>query len=93
MASEDEHGDNASCTCLTEQGTRYEMDSLSCVPIARHGGSYNPFKTPSMATVQPKPFDSPQPAAGKPVGMKGEPGTIGTGRLREVWGNPPDNRQ
>lgn len=92
MASEDAQGGQSSCTCLTEQGTRYEIDALSCVSIARHGGSYNPFKAPSVATAAPKPVDAAQPPVGPPVGIKGDPGTVGTARLGEVWGKPPNLR-
>lgn len=33
-----------SCTCLTEQGTRYGVKASVCREIARHGPSYNPFR-------------------------------------------------
>lgn len=44
----------ASCTCLTEQGTRYELSQPECRTLARNGSVYNPYKT-----IQP----APQPAA------------------------------
>jgi zona occludens toxin len=34
------------CSCLTEQGTRYQMNYKTCRQIARHGPSYDPFKQP-----------------------------------------------
>ena len=37
------HGSTVeSCTCLTEQGTRYTMDMFQCADVARHG-QYEPF--------------------------------------------------
>ena len=34
--------DNSSCTCLTEQGTRYLLEMSTCASIARNG-QYEPF--------------------------------------------------
>lgn len=34
----------ASCTCMTEQGTRYELSQPECRTIARYGPIYNPYK-------------------------------------------------
>lgn len=33
-----------SCTCMTEQGTRYDLDQQTCGKVARDGGRYNPYK-------------------------------------------------
>lgn len=41
-----------SCTCLTEQGTRYEMQAGICRHLARHGAPYNPFKQPDREARQ-----------------------------------------
>ncbi|MFT4178271.1 MAG: zonular occludens toxin domain-containing protein [Thermomonas sp.] len=41
-----------SCTCLTEQGTRYELDLDQCADIARYGGRYNPYKRPLEQQMQ-----------------------------------------
>lgn len=46
MASGEEWETDASCTCLTEQGTRYLLPPARCRYIARHGGAYNPYKQP-----------------------------------------------
>ena len=35
-----------SCSCMTEQGSRYHLDELECQYIARHGAPYNPYKRP-----------------------------------------------
>lgn len=32
------------CTCLTEQGTAYDISEPECRTIARYGGVYNPYK-------------------------------------------------
>lgn len=45
-AGEDVNGNwrDASCTCLTEQGTTYDMPDGECRAIARKGPRYNPYK-------------------------------------------------
>lgn len=46
MPGEDGQGvhTDLSCTCLTDQGTRYELDDWSCRTIARQGPAYNPYR-------------------------------------------------
>ncbi|MBN7134758.1 hypothetical protein A7A76_08500 [Lysobacter enzymogenes] len=39
----------ASCTCLTEQGTRYDISVGECRRIARDGPVYNPYRVASQA--------------------------------------------
>ncbi|OQP75128.1 hypothetical protein IM53_018280 [Xanthomonas phaseoli pv. dieffenbachiae] len=34
----------AFCTCMTEQGTRYELSQPMCRTLARNGAPYNPYK-------------------------------------------------
>lgn len=41
-----------SCTCLTEQGTRYELPDGECRAIARHGAVYNPYKERGRGQVE-----------------------------------------
>lgn len=36
-----------SVTCLTEQGTRYDLSPGEARRLARNGPVYNPYKTPS----------------------------------------------
>ncbi|MBB1059277.1 hypothetical protein [Marilutibacter spongiae] len=36
----------ASVTCVTEQGTRYQMDANAARDLARYGPAYNPFARP-----------------------------------------------
>lgn len=52
------------CTCLTEQGTPYEIEPGECRRIARRGPEYNPYlrsqqnnvqAPPQAASVQPAP--------------------------------------
>lgn len=48
----------ATCTCLTEQGTRYELSQPECRTLARNGPAYNPYRTtqpPPPAPVPPMP--------------------------------------
>lgn len=34
------------CRCMTEQGTRYQLEQSKCADISRYGGRYNPYKRP-----------------------------------------------
>lgn len=56
QAGNDANGNHlpASCSCMTEQGTDYEIPQTLCTTIARHGGAYNPYRKP----------DRPQRGAG-----------------------------
>lgn len=47
--------ENSSCTCITEQGTRYRMELQACAQHARLGGVYNPYRMPSQQFQQPQP--------------------------------------
>lgn len=46
LAGKDAQGEwkEASCTCLTEQGTLYDLSQPECRTIARRGPVYNPYK-------------------------------------------------
>lgn len=57
MEGLDGHGKRAeaSCTCLTEQGTRYELSQPECRTLARNGPVYNPYKTQRDFSAVPKP--------------------------------------
>lgn len=46
MAGVDAQGEvrEASCTCLTEQGTLYDLSQPECRTIARRGPVYNPYR-------------------------------------------------
>ena len=88
MASEAGEGRPSSCTCLTEQGTRYQVEPLTCVQIARHGGIYNPFKRPT----EPQPMRAPEPPAiaapSGPAGVKTPPFAVGNPAQGNMQGNP-----
>ena len=54
------------CSCLTEQGTRYVMEYKTCRHIARYGPSYNPFKEPQIeqdGAASRFQAEAPQPVA------------------------------
>ncbi|WP_422506151.1 zonular occludens toxin domain-containing protein [Stenotrophomonas sp. GZD-301] len=61
-----------SCTCLTEQGTRYDLSQPECRTIARYGPIYNPYKQKSdlqrgpasqqLAPVQPSQIPPASPS-------------------------------
>ncbi|KXU96090.1 filamentous phage Cf1c related protein [Stenotrophomonas sp. DDT-1] len=56
----------ASCRCLTEQGTAYELSQPECRTLARNGPVYNPYRERSEdrrdqrfdAASQPRPAES-----------------------------------
>lgn len=58
-AGHDANGEwkEASCTCLTEQATRYDMSDGECRRMAKQGPVYNPYKHPRQEV----------PAAAQPV--------------------------
>lgn len=39
-----EQSDKLTCTCLTEQGTKYDIPDGHCMRVARWGPAYNPYK-------------------------------------------------
>jgi len=78
MEGLDGHGNRseASCTCMTEQGTRYELSQPECRTLARNGPVYNPYKTQrEFSTVSAPPQHAAQPvSSGSDTGITG--GTI-----------------
>lgn len=46
MEGLDGHGNSseATCTCMTEQGTKYDLSQPECRTLARNGPVYNPYK-------------------------------------------------
>lgn len=44
---------DTSCSCLTEQGTRYIINPTQCRYMARWGPSYNAYKAPRQEQQQP----------------------------------------
>ncbi|TDB26201.1 zonular occludens toxin [Stenotrophomonas sp. ATCM1_4] len=62
----------ASCTCLTEQGTKYDISQPECRTLARFGPVYNPYKAPKVE-MQSAPV--PDPGA-PPVAVTGSAGQV-----------------
>lgn len=60
----------ASVTCLTEQGTRYDIADGEARYLARHGARYDPHKVPSglggVGGVPPSPMGAPAPVLASP---------------------------
>ncbi|PAM45963.1 zonular occludens toxin, partial [Acinetobacter baumannii] len=53
----------ASCSCMTEQGTRYELSQPECRTLARNGPVYNPYKQQrEFQQAAPAPEAMPVPA-------------------------------
>lgn len=53
----------ASCTCMTEQGTRYELSQPECRTIAKNGPVYNPYKQkPDLQPGPAVPIAAPAPS-------------------------------
>ena len=73
-----------SCTCLTEQGTRYTLSQPECRTVARYGTPYNPYRErkddrrdapPQTAMAQPVP---PAPPMHSILGKVSEVNGAGT---------------
>lgn len=64
-AGKDANGEHqeASVTCLTEQGTRVELSVGEARYLARYGGVYNPYKAPPRDTATPVAARSEAPAS------------------------------
>ncbi|MEI2455337.1 zonular occludens toxin domain-containing protein [Lysobacter firmicutimachus] len=65
---------DASCTCLTEQGTRYDISQGECRRIARDGPVYNPYRqlaAAPQAARQDEPAPSPPSAPNAPQASAG----------------------
>src|SRR5690606_33670721 len=78
--------ENSSCTCISEQGTRYRMELLECAQLARSGDVNNPSRMPQQQLQQSQqPQQYPPQAA--PAGLQRAPvamptfggGDVGTG--------------
>lgn len=68
--------ENSSCTCITEQGTRYRMELRACAQHASAGGVYNPFRMPQQ---QVQPQQPPQQLQMGPPRVSAPMPTIGGG--------------
>lgn len=78
------------CTCLTEQGTRYEIGDGECRRVARWGQPYNPYRRTAQdaprgasAPVEPRPARGPSGPIASVAGEGGagaQPATYGAMR-------------
>ncbi|WP_182267811.1 zonular occludens toxin domain-containing protein [Stenotrophomonas maltophilia] len=59
-----------SCTCVTEQGTRYTVTFDTCTMIARHG-QYEPYRKPDRSSGALGQPSVPQQPAAPPPGIAG----------------------
>jgi len=62
--------DDGRCGCITEQGTKYEMEPAMCRTVARNG-VYNPTRRPSPEGVRSRPRSEPAQAPSAPVQASG----------------------
>ncbi|RRU12124.1 zonular occludens toxin domain-containing protein [Stenotrophomonas sp. 278] len=61
-------GLDGTCTCLTEQGTRWLIPLVQCRQLARWGPAYNPYKEPrQIAQVTPQQPSTALGGASGPV--------------------------
>lgn len=61
----------ASCRCLTEQGTAYELSQPECRTLARNGPVYNPYRERSEDRRDQRFEASNQPRQGESAGLAG----------------------
>lgn len=66
-----EHHDGG-CSCMTEQGTAYEISEPECRRVARFGPPYNPYRAASQqrAAVAAPPAYAPPATADRPVAAR-----------------------
>lgn len=68
-----------SCTCVTEQGTRYQLEQSKCADVARFGGRYNPYKAPKQDQQQLQQEPSVSQASQQSSDSPGEPVAVAPG--------------
>ncbi|MBV6898070.1 zonular occludens toxin domain-containing protein [Xanthomonas euvesicatoria] len=79
----------ASCTCMTEQGTAYDLDQPQCRTIAKRGPVYNPYRQHRENEQQPaEQQQAVQGGAGAP-GLNG----IAVQRSTRTQGSFPESKQ
>jgi len=73
LEGKDAQGDYkaASCTCLTEQGTAYNLTQPECRTLARRGPVYNPYRAIAQDRNQQHGQPAGQGAATAPGGLDG----------------------
>lgn len=52
-------GESMGCVCLTEQGTRYQLDQFACVDLVKSGGTYDFFREPERDREKRRDPDAP----------------------------------
>jgi len=57
----------ASCSCVTEQGTRYETSQPECRTVARYSTPYNPYRQPPTLNQAPQVSAAPLPPPSGPA--------------------------
>lgn len=79
-----------SCTCLTEQGTRYQVEMTLCGERSKNGPRYNPYKAPTMiaqdANRTPEP-ETPETGVGQSPTMTA-PAALPSGQ--SSYARPPE---
>lgn len=66
------------CSCVTEQGTRYQLEQSKCADVARFGGRYNPYRQPvQQPTQQPQEQEQRQFQPGEGQSPSVMPATAG----------------
>ncbi|QWM99712.1 zonular occludens toxin [Xanthomonas sp. MLO165] len=76
----------ASCSCMTEQGTKYEMSQPECRTVARNSTPYNPYKQP---VAPPPPYVPPADQVHDQVAAV--PGTV-IGSTSRAAGTFPESK-
>lgn len=70
-----------SCTCLTQQGTRFEMDGIECRRMARFGPAFDPYRSSDTGASESFARDvvDPTPTAAGPavIGTAGQAASYG----------------
>lgn len=64
-------GIDQTCTCLTEQGTKWQIRVDQCVQMARWGPAYNPYKEAAqVASVRPQELQEARPEVRRASGLQ-----------------------
>jgi len=70
---------DASCTCVTEQGTAYDMSQPECRTLARRGPVYNPYRERTEARQERQE----QPQQAQAAGQGARPVAANSGALMQ----------
>ncbi len=80
--------DEPTCTCLTEQGTAYDLSQPECRTIARRGPVYNPYRAGNGQRDREGVQGSPPAAMGAPAPAS-QASTVIPGDMKAVEGAGP----